>query len=78
MGYLRSNPTTVCKRPKVGQAEIKPLDNEAANAFTEAIKGHRFENLYLLTMYTGLRRGEVCGLTWECVDLERGAILSNK
>lgn len=78
MGYLRSNPTTVCKRPKVGQAEIKPLDNEAANTFTEAIKGHRFENLYLLTMYTGLRRGEVCGLTWDCVDLERGTILINK
>ena len=27
---------------------------------------------------TGMRRGEVCGLQWECVDLEKGTILINK
>ena len=78
LGYLRSNPTSACKRPKVEQGEIKPLDNEAANAFMEAIKGHRFENVYLVTMFTGLRRGEVCGMTWDCVDLDRGTIFINK
>ena len=27
---------------------------------------------------TGMRRGEVCGLQWDCVDLEKGSILINK
>ena len=44
----------------------------------EAIQGHRFEVLYLVTLFTGLRRGEVCGLTWDCVDLDRGTIFINK
>ncbi|WP_325213991.1 tyrosine-type recombinase/integrase [Oscillibacter sp.] len=78
LGYLRSNPTTACKLPKVEPKEIKPLDDEAIRAFMEAIQGHRFEVIYLVTLFTGLRRGEVCGLTWDCVDLERGTIFINK
>lgn len=46
--------------------------------FVKAIQGHRFEVIYLTMLFTGMRRGEVCGLTWDCVDLERGAILINK
>lgn len=78
LGYLRSNPTTACKLPKVEAKEIKPLDDEAIRAFMEAIQGHRFEVIYLVTLFTGLRRGEVCGLTWDCVDLDRGTIFINK
>lgn len=75
IGYLHSNPTAACELPKVIRKEIKPLDNEAIRAFMNAIHGHRFEVIYLVTLFTGLRRGEVCGLTWDCIDLERGTIL---
>ena len=44
----------------------------------EAIHGHPFEVIYLTTLFTGLRRGEVCGLTWDCVDFKKGSILINK
>lgn len=44
----------------------------------KAIQGHRFEVIFLVTLVTGLRRGEVCGLTWDCVNLERGTIHINK
>lgn len=44
----------------------------------KAIEGHRFEAVYLVTLFTGLRRGEVCGLTWDCVDLNQGTIFVNK
>ena len=27
-----------------------------------------FEELFLVTLFTGLRQGEVLGLTWDCVD----------
>ena len=58
--------------------EIKPLDDAAIAAFIRAVQGHRFEAVYLTMLFTGMRRGEVCGLTWDCVDLERGTITINK
>lgn len=32
----------------------------------------------MITLFTGLRKGEVLGLTWDCVDLEKGTLLVNK
>ena len=78
LGYLRFNPTDACELPRMEHKEIKPLDNDAMAAFIKAIQGHRFETIYLTMLFTGIRRGEVCGLTWDCVDLERGTILINK
>ncbi len=78
VGYLRFNPSDACELPRVERKEIKPLDNDAIGAFLKAIRGHRFEALYLTTLFTGMRREEVCGLTWDCVDFERGTILINK
>lgn len=78
VGYLRFNPANACTLPRVERKEIKPMDSEAISAFIKAIRGHRFEAVYLVTLFTGMRRGEVLGLTWDCVDLERGTITINK
>lgn len=78
VGYIRFNPSDACELPRVEKKEVKPLDSEAIGAFLKAIQGHRFEILYLVTLFTGMRRGEVCGLTWDCVDLDKGTILINK
>lgn len=45
------------------------------SAFISAIKGHQFETLYLVTLFTGMRQGEILGLTWDTVDLQNGTIL---
>lgn len=78
VGYLRFNPADACKLPKVVRKEIKPLDNADISAFLKAIEGHCFEAIYILTLFTGLRRGEVCGLTWDCIDFEKGTMTINK
>jgi integrase len=42
--------------------------------FLSAARGDRLYALYLLVATTGLRRGEVAGLSWEQVDLEAGTL----
>lgn len=78
IGYLRFNPADACQLPRVERKEITPLDNEAIASFLNAIQGHIYEDVYLTLLFTGMRRGEVCGLTWDCVNLDSGTILINK
>lgn len=74
-GYIRSNPASTCKPPRAAKAEIRPLDADQVSAFLRALQGHPHEYLYQVTMFTGLRQGEVLGLTWDCLDMERGTLL---
>lgn len=77
-GYIRFNPTDACVLPRVLKKEIQPLDEGQITAFLKAIKGHRLEYLFVTTLFTGMREGEICGLLWDCVDLNKGTIKINK
>lgn len=74
-GLIRSNPADACALPRVEKVELHPLDEQETRAFLEAIQGHEFETLYLVTLFTGMREGEVLGLTWPCVNFASGTIL---
>lgn len=74
-GYLRVNPADACKPPRVAKKEIHPLDEIQVSEFLIVIQGHIHEYLYKITLFTGMREGEVLGLTWDCLDLERGTLL---
>ncbi len=50
------------------------LDPAQAKALLEAAKGDRLEALYVLAVSAGLREGELLGLRWEDVDLDRGIV----
>lgn len=78
VGYIRFNPTDACTLPRIVKKELTPLDEEQSKAFLNAIKGHRFEALFTVTLFTGMREGEVIGLCWDCVDFEKGTILIEK
>lgn len=75
LGILRVNPTNACKLPKAVKKEKHPLDEAHTTAFLKAIQGHPHEYLYKITLFTGLREGEVLGLTWDCLDFEHGTLL---
>ena len=75
LGYLRNNPANLCRLPRVEKPIIRTLDDVSTRKFLEAIQGHRFENLFLVTLFTGLREGEALGLKWDCVDFVGGSLL---
>jgi len=56
--YLNHNPAKAVKLPRIQKVEINPFDDEATKAFLQAIESHRWEILYRVTLYTGMRRGE--------------------
>lgn len=77
-GYIRFNPTDSCVLPRVIKKDLQPLNEDQISTFLKAIKGHRLEDLFITTLFTGMREGEVCGLLWDCVDLEKGTMTINK
>jgi integrase len=64
------NPTEIVKAPRSAPEEIRPLNREQTKTFLEVARGERFEALYVLSVTTGLRQGELLGLKWDDVDLE--------
>lgn len=78
LGYLKVNPTTGVVLPKDEKKTLKTMEDTDVVAFLQAIKGNPYENVLFVTAFTGLREGEVLGLTWDCVDFEKGQLLINK
>jgi len=72
--YTAKNYTSICKIPKIVEKEVVPLDEEEQKKLFEALRGEEFEDLILVDIFTGLRSGELIGLTWDCIDFENGII----
>ncbi len=64
------NPADGVKAPTPTPKEMRPLSTDEARRLLEAARGDRLEALYVVTLHTGMRRGELLGLTWEDVDLD--------
>lgn len=76
--YIARNPADVCTLPRIEKSEIQPLDAPDIKKLLEALNGHKHEVLIKTAMFTGMRIGELIGLTWECVDFENGVICVKK
>lgn len=80
-GAISHNPVSevegIEKHKKPGSAPIPP---EQLGAFLKAINANEkmqrrdLVDLFTLMAFTGLRMGEVCGLKWDAVDLEKGEL----
>ena len=72
--YLLRNPTCACVIPRVVEKKVEPLDAPDQKKLFEVLRGEEFEALFLTDVFTGMRCGELIGLTWDCVDFEHGVI----
>lgn len=78
LDYLRINPADKCVTPRSDKKELTPLDDHDMSAFLQQIKGDPLENLLFVTLFTGMREGEILGLKWDCVDFQHGTISVNR
>lgn len=77
-GYLTRNPCDGVQLPRVERKDISPLNETEIHAFLEACKGHRNENVFRVALFTGMREGELMGLTWDRIDFRAGTILIDR
>ena len=75
LGYISRNPASDCELPRMEQKEIHPLEDEQSAALLQAVKGGPLELLVSVALFTGCRLSELLGLTWECVDFQKGTLL---
>ncbi len=78
LGFLRTNPLDGVVLPRVEKKQVNTVTDDAMVAFLQAIQGDPYELVLFVTAFTGMRQGEVLGLTWDCVDFEHGTLLINK
>ena len=71
---ITANPTDGCALPKLEHREMKTLPTEQLASFLHEARESGVFEMYYIELATGLRRGELLGLKWEDIDLERGTI----
>lgn len=74
IGLIKVNPSDVCKLPRVEKTEIQPMNSAQISDFLRRIEGHPFELIYRIDLFTGMRMGEILGLSWDCIDWKSGAV----
>ena len=63
------NPAIGCKLPPKKAGEMQVLTHEEMQRFLIQAKENDFYELALLELATGMRRGEICALKWDDLDL---------
>jgi integrase len=74
-GLMPRNPAPDAELPKAAMPKVKVWTAEQLGAFLDAIAGQRLYALYHLAAFAGMRRGELCGISWDDVDLDAGRIV---
>lgn len=77
---IPSNPCSRVKPPKVERKEAKGLDEYEAAELIQCLQAApiKYRTAVMLTLYTGMRRGEVCGLDWSDIDFDNNLVSITK
>lgn len=74
--YIPANPAERVKPPRVGRTEAEYLDDEQAIHLLELLEDQPiyYRTAIAVLLFTGMRRGELLGLTWNDVNFEKQLI----
>ncbi len=77
---IPSNPCSRVKPPKVVREEAQYLDEKQAAELIDCLDAepHQFKTIVMLLLYSGMRRGELCGLNWSDIDFKHNLINISK
>lgn len=80
MEYIEENPCVRVRRTKAETKKVQAFTVEEQRAIEVEIAGSDDRRLHgiLLCLYSGLRIGELLGLTWNDVDIDRGVMKITK
>lgn len=70
-GVATRNVAQLIDAPRVAHRDVNVLSPDEALRLVTAARDDRLEALWVLALSTGLRRGELLGLSWSDIDLER-------
>ncbi len=73
-GMVARNVVDGAPAPRVERHEMKSLDAEQALRLIDAAQAEPLGAIYILAISSGLRLGELLGLRWSDVDLERATV----
>lgn len=71
---INKNPTHGATLPRYSPPEMKVLDEAQVNRFLMTAQGSPFKALYHLAIVTGMRLGEIYGLTWDDLHWHSGEL----
>ena len=71
---INVNPADAVDAPRAERKEFHALDAEETARLLEAARADRLHGVYVLAVTCGMRQGELLGLRWADVDLDKGAL----
>lgn len=74
---VSSNPAAKVEKPKSPKYEAKYYDLEQLKVLFEKLKGDKYELMYKMTAFYGLRRSELCGMRWSSIDFNNNKLTLN-
>ncbi len=80
IGLTAANPAKRATHPKVRQKEPNFFDEETSRKILLAAEDEplKWKTAINILMYAGIRKGELLGLKWDCVDFDRRTISIKK